>query len=63
LQEIEALRSNERALIIEHQMTLEVRIKETKDEMQVEIDKLRIEIQLLLERLARKDSEIRKLII
>lgn len=44
-------------------MTLEVRIKETKDEMQVEIDKLRIEIQLLLERLARKDSEIRKLII
>jgi hypothetical protein len=63
LQEIEALRSNERAMIIEHQMTLEVRIKETKDEMQVEIDKLRIEIQLLLERLARKDSEIRKLII
>ena len=63
MQEIEALRSNERALIIEHQMTLEVRIKETKDEMQVEIDKLRIEIQLLLERLARKDSEIRKLII
>ena len=63
MQQIEALRSNERALIIEHQMTLEVRIKETKDEMQVEIDKLRIEIQLLLERLARKDSEIRKLII
>lgn len=31
--------------------------------MQIEIDKLRIEIQLLLERLARKDSEIRKLII
>ena len=44
-------------------MTLEIRIKETRDEMQIEIDKLRIEIQLLLERLARKDSEIRKLII
>ena len=63
LVEIERLKANERALVVEHEFTLQSKIKETRLEMQIVIDELSQQVSVLFEKIAQKDGEIRKLII
>jgi hypothetical protein len=44
LEQIESLKARERALIVEWQSICEVKVKESREEMQIEIEKLKLEI-------------------
>ncbi len=61
--EIETLKSNQRAIIIEQEIIAQRLVKEARDEMQIEIDKLNVNITVCYDRISRKDQEIRKLVI
>lgn len=61
--EIERLKANERALILEQQAITALEIKKVREEMQGEIDKLTIQITVCYEKIGHRDSEIRKLLI
>lgn len=61
--EIEELRANEKALIIEQTLIADKRVAECRAEMMEEIRKLELQITVCYDKLGRKDQEIRKLII
>lgn len=61
--EIEELRANEKAIIIEQVLIADKRVAEMRAEMMEEIRKLELQITVCYEKLGRKDQEIRKSLI